>query len=182
LSNHSLGPRKSIAVVRIGGRRLVLGVTNEAIHLITQLDGTEDGVSASTSTQSIPEAAAVAFAFGQKAGTGAVARPSKPRTTADRAREEAEAFDLEALARESAESPELFRPGAFQSDLQASTSRGAGTSQGVGATVAGRTSYPEPTLTASSGSISAQNSEPSLAKSSAIRDRIRNRLGSMKQL
>lgn len=37
VANHYLGPKKSISVVRIGGRTMVLGVTNESINLITQL-------------------------------------------------------------------------------------------------------------------------------------------------
>jgi len=37
LSNHHLGPKKSIAVVRIMGRTLVLGVTNDSINLISQI-------------------------------------------------------------------------------------------------------------------------------------------------
>lgn len=39
LSTHYLGPKKSIAVVRIAGRVMVLGVANESISLITQLEG-----------------------------------------------------------------------------------------------------------------------------------------------
>lgn len=39
LSTHYLGPKKSIAVVRVAGRVLVLGVSNESINLITQLSG-----------------------------------------------------------------------------------------------------------------------------------------------
>lgn len=38
VSNHYLGPKKSIAVVRIMGRVLVLGVSQDAINLITQID------------------------------------------------------------------------------------------------------------------------------------------------
>jgi flagellar biogenesis protein FliO len=41
VSNHYLGPKKSIAVVKIMGRTLVLGVTNESINLITQIDDEE---------------------------------------------------------------------------------------------------------------------------------------------
>lgn len=37
LSSHYLGPKKSISVVRVAGRVLVLGVSNESINLITQL-------------------------------------------------------------------------------------------------------------------------------------------------
>jgi flagellar biogenesis protein FliO len=39
LSTHYLGPKKSIAVVRVADRVLVLGVSNESINLITQLSG-----------------------------------------------------------------------------------------------------------------------------------------------
>ncbi len=39
ISSHYLGPKKSICVVKIAGRTLVLGVTNESINLITQLNG-----------------------------------------------------------------------------------------------------------------------------------------------
>ncbi|MEO5971718.1 MAG: flagellar biosynthetic protein FliO [Bdellovibrionia bacterium] len=39
ISTHHLDPKKSLAVVKIGGRLLVLGVSNEAINLITQLPG-----------------------------------------------------------------------------------------------------------------------------------------------
>ena len=37
ISTHHLDPKKSIAVVKVAGRMLVLGVSNEAIHLITQI-------------------------------------------------------------------------------------------------------------------------------------------------
>lgn len=37
VTTQSLGPKKSIAVVRVGGRMLVLGVANDSITLITQL-------------------------------------------------------------------------------------------------------------------------------------------------
>lgn len=42
LSNHYLGPKKSIAVVRIMGRTLVLGVTNDSINLISQISQGSD--------------------------------------------------------------------------------------------------------------------------------------------
>ncbi|OFZ21032.1 MAG: hypothetical protein A2X94_06790 [Bdellovibrionales bacterium GWB1_55_8] len=44
LSNHYLGPKKSIAVVRVAGRTMVLGITEESINLITQL-GADSGES-----------------------------------------------------------------------------------------------------------------------------------------
>jgi flagellar biogenesis protein FliO len=37
VANHHLGPKRSIAVVKIGQRQLVLGVTQESINLITDL-------------------------------------------------------------------------------------------------------------------------------------------------
>jgi flagellar biogenesis protein FliO len=37
VSTHHLGPKKSIAVVRVAGRNLVLGISQESINLITQL-------------------------------------------------------------------------------------------------------------------------------------------------
>lgn len=42
ISTQSLGPKKSIAVVRVSGVTLVLGVTNESINLISRLDGDGD--------------------------------------------------------------------------------------------------------------------------------------------
>jgi flagellar biogenesis protein FliO len=37
VSTHHLGPKKSIAVVRVAGRNLVLGISQDSINLITQL-------------------------------------------------------------------------------------------------------------------------------------------------
>ncbi|MBL7716717.1 MAG: flagellar biosynthetic protein FliO [Bdellovibrionales bacterium] len=51
IANHHIGPKKSISVVRIGDRQLVLGITNDSINLITQL-GESDGVSASVAQDS----------------------------------------------------------------------------------------------------------------------------------
>ena len=45
LSTHHLGPKKSIAVVKIAGRMLVLGIANESINLIAQLNQPADSVS-----------------------------------------------------------------------------------------------------------------------------------------
>ncbi len=49
LSTHYLGPKKSIAVVRVAGRVLVLGVSNDSINLITQLSG--DGMDAAPTAE-----------------------------------------------------------------------------------------------------------------------------------
>ena len=42
LSTQYLGPKKSLMVVKISGKTLVLGVTHESIHLITQISGADD--------------------------------------------------------------------------------------------------------------------------------------------
>jgi flagellar biogenesis protein FliO len=44
ISNHYIGPKKSISIVRIGERVLVLGIANESINLITELDDAESGI------------------------------------------------------------------------------------------------------------------------------------------
>jgi flagellar biogenesis protein FliO len=45
ISTHHLDPKKSLAVVKVAGRLLVLGVTHEAINLITQIPGEGDAAS-----------------------------------------------------------------------------------------------------------------------------------------
>lgn len=53
VSNHYLGPKKSISVVRVGERVLVLGVTNDNINLITQLaPGNSFGITSESSLES----------------------------------------------------------------------------------------------------------------------------------
>jgi hypothetical protein len=42
VSTHHLGPKKSIAVARIAGKLLVLGISNESINLITQIEEGSD--------------------------------------------------------------------------------------------------------------------------------------------
>lgn len=43
VSSHSLGPKKSIAVVKVAGQTLVLGVSDDSINLITQLQNQDAG-------------------------------------------------------------------------------------------------------------------------------------------
>lgn len=45
VANHNLGPKKSITIVRISGRLLVLGVSGESINLIAQLPDRTDAPS-----------------------------------------------------------------------------------------------------------------------------------------
>lgn len=49
VSTHHLGPKKSIHMVRVAGRTLVLGVAEDSINLITELGGAMPGSSASSS-------------------------------------------------------------------------------------------------------------------------------------
>ena len=46
LANHHLGPKKSIAVVRVAGRTMVVGITEQSINLISQLTSEEDTLNA----------------------------------------------------------------------------------------------------------------------------------------
>ena len=41
IATHHLGPKRSIHVLRIGEKTLVIGVTNESINLISELDSEE---------------------------------------------------------------------------------------------------------------------------------------------
>jgi flagellar biogenesis protein FliO len=41
ISNHYIGPKKTISIVRVGSRILVLGVANESVNLITELEEEE---------------------------------------------------------------------------------------------------------------------------------------------
>ena len=51
MATHYLGPKKSIAVVKVSGRTLVLGVTNESINLISQLSEESAGILPSDLTE-----------------------------------------------------------------------------------------------------------------------------------
>ncbi len=46
VSNHHFGPKRSIAVVKVGGRTLVVGITEQSINLISQLSSSEDAMNA----------------------------------------------------------------------------------------------------------------------------------------
>ena len=68
VSNHYLGPKKSIAVVKVAGRMLVLGITNENINLITQISGdAADDLESGTPIEDF------ASFGGSRKGTGATA-------------------------------------------------------------------------------------------------------------
>jgi len=90
VSTHHLGPKKSISVVRVGGRTLVLGITNDSINLITQIEDR-------------PGAAARAVQeFDESHSPSDVPPPARAKKS------DSELFDLfsEELARESDLSPE----------------------------------------------------------------------------
>jgi flagellar biogenesis protein FliO len=46
LTNHHLGPKKSIAVIKVAGRTMVVGITDQSINLISQLASDEDAMNA----------------------------------------------------------------------------------------------------------------------------------------
>ncbi len=87
VANHYLGPKKSISVVRIGTRMLVLGVTNESINLITQLDaGNTEAQQAQAQAQAMANFDLESFAMesaGWAAPEAPVAQPAP--STAPRA-------------------------------------------------------------------------------------------------
>ncbi|MBY0470322.1 flagellar biosynthetic protein FliO [bacterium] len=55
VATHHLGPKKSIAVVKIAGRMMVIGISNESINLISQLPNKEIGSVDPTALQSTLE-------------------------------------------------------------------------------------------------------------------------------
>ena len=83
VANHYLGPKKSISVVRIGSRMLVLGVTNESINLITQLDaGNTEAQQSQAQAQAMANFDLESFAM-ESAGWAAPAAPiAQPAQTA----------------------------------------------------------------------------------------------------
>jgi flagellar biogenesis protein FliO len=86
LSNHHLGPKKSIAVVRVMGRTLVLGVTNDAINLISQIsenqaaDGSDD--ESSVDLEGLFADAAVSAAMGRPRAEPAATKPVRTQMAA----------------------------------------------------------------------------------------------------
>lgn len=73
LAQHPLGPKQSIMVVRIQGQQLVLGVTQDHVQLITQLDADD--------TDGILENSAVTESIGKFLGAKTAIEPAI-RTTA----------------------------------------------------------------------------------------------------
>ncbi|MCM2277228.1 MAG: flagellar biosynthetic protein FliO [Oligoflexia bacterium] len=78
LSTHYLGPKKSIAVVRVGGRTLVLGVSNDSINLITQL-----GPNGAEATEDDPELGLGLEELGIRKPMGTGATSAGPAVFAD---------------------------------------------------------------------------------------------------
>jgi flagellar biogenesis protein FliO len=89
LQTHHLGPKKSISVVKVGGRTLVLGITSESINLIAQLDGVPSASQANGELDDLGEEIARAsdqspdagfadllFGAGSSAGAAGASRPS----------------------------------------------------------------------------------------------------------
>lgn len=54
LSHHHLGPKKSIAVVRVAGRTMLVGITDQAINLISHLGSEEEAMNALVEMENPP--------------------------------------------------------------------------------------------------------------------------------
>jgi flagellar biogenesis protein FliO len=82
IANHHLGPKKSIAVVRIKDRMLVVGITNEAINLISEMspDGDLESVAEESSfSNELVKMGAGAQAAGKTTFSGGVRDQIKKR-------------------------------------------------------------------------------------------------------
>ena len=96
LANHHIGPKKSIAVIKVGGRTMVVGITEQAINLISQLSpdslGEEDTMNALAELDSPPLEETTNLASAPKSATLAggpavfskmlqseTAKPSQPK-------------------------------------------------------------------------------------------------------
>lgn len=85
VANHYLGPKKSISVVKIQGRTLVLGVSQDSINLIAQLpnDASADDIDlesfaqSSIGTMGTSAGASSSNAFSQMLASAAVATPTR---------------------------------------------------------------------------------------------------------
>jgi flagellar biogenesis protein FliO len=75
VATHALGPKKSISVVRVAGRTLVLGVTDDAINLISELadSASADDIVAEAVLREQPRAEAPAPRASRSVPAGAVA-------------------------------------------------------------------------------------------------------------
>lgn len=94
LTNHHLGPKKSIAVIKVAGRTMVVGITDQSINLISQLASDEDAMNAMMEFDNPPLEEA------PLAKTQATRLPTPPRP--------APALDLGAGAGASAAGPAVF--------------------------------------------------------------------------
>jgi flagellar protein FliO/FliZ len=74
VSSHHLGPKKSIAVVRVRGRNYLVGITPESINLISELSD-EDAMS-----EAIPEAIPAVLKAQPGAGAVAAGKPQFAKT------------------------------------------------------------------------------------------------------
>jgi flagellar biogenesis protein FliO len=76
LANHALGPKQSITVVRIRDQQFVLGVTQDSVQLITQIDSDDTEID-------VLDDPKVADSLGKMFGAKVKPAPSNPKATAN---------------------------------------------------------------------------------------------------
>jgi len=153
MGTHSLGPKQSIVVVKIRGQQFVLGVTQDNVQLITQIDAEESEVD-------LLEDPAVAASIGKMFG-------GKPATNAA----PAQAAQTKATSQNNASLNQ--KVGAtFSSMLKGSTGANAVIGRNAYQSAAGqpRASTPTPVTVSKANSTTATNS---------VRDQIKRRLANM---
>jgi flagellar biogenesis protein FliO len=127
VSTHHLGPKKSIAVVRVAGRMLVLGITDDSINLITQMSGqTNDQV------DGIADAEMGMDDFGDTDGmgkgfdfAGLLGVKAQPKTQASKAPAQVNPAQAAQVGRNAATGAVSAGPAVFSDILQAETIRPA---------------------------------------------------------
>ena len=161
VATHYLGPKKSIAMVRISGRMLVLGVTNESINLITEF-------AAPGADGEIEDEAAEPFSVAKFAG-GLKNFENAPESAGPTALSKVMAQSLMAGQMGSKSAPKNQPVAqALQGAAQKYSNSAAGTAPAPQAGGAGPSVF--------SDYLSAESSKPS------VRAQIRNRVEGMKQL
>ena len=156
IANHSLGPKQSITIVRIRGQQFVLGVTQDSVQLITQLDADEGEVD-------VLDDPKIADSIGKMFG-------SKPQVIPTQAPQARVAPARAAPAPSSAPRANVDLGASFNAMLKNST--------GAGAKVA-RNAYQAQSIDSTPARVPPQN--VGIAQNS-VRDQIKQRLQGMKSV
>ena len=157
IANHSLGPKQSITVVRIRGQQFVLGVTQDSVQLITQLDADEAEVD-------VLDDPKIADSIGKMFG-------SKPQVIPTQAQAKAKA------------APVAINPAASRQtvDLGASFQAMLKNSNGAGAQVA-RHAYQAQAVETTPSQPRVSSQTVGIVSQSSVRNQIKQRLQGMKNV